>query len=101
MSFLVRLEGEFGEVNDEVDEAALLGDVLPVHDDRSYQCLRFIDPYGDTVFNRLQMEQFLTEWERLESQLRGQERQEIAAAIRKLALRCRDGVHLYLKFYGD
>jgi hypothetical protein len=101
MSFLVRLEGESGELIDEVDEGALLGDVLPRYDDPTYQCLRFIDPDGDTVFNQLQMEQFLMEWERLQSQLRGQEREEIAAAIRKLALRCRDGVHLYLKFYGD
>jgi hypothetical protein len=32
-----------------------------VEQDDSFRCLRYIDPYGDTVFNRLQMDHLLDE----------------------------------------
>jgi hypothetical protein len=39
--------------------------LLPPHDDDTYYCLRYVDWYGDTVFNRLQIETVLQELERI------------------------------------
>jgi hypothetical protein len=60
-----------------------------------------IDCYGDTVFNRIQMTRFLEEWTYAESQAETEYEKALASAVRRMATRCRDEVHLYLKFIGD
>jgi hypothetical protein len=69
--------------------------------DHSYQLVQFIDPYGDTVFNRIQMDAFLEDWEKLFEAATAPELREYLLAVKALAERCRDEVHLYLKFIGD
>ncbi len=59
-----------------------------------------IHPYGDTIFNRLQMRQLLKEWAVLISRVQESER-IVMEETRRLAEACRDGVHLYLRFIGD
>lgn len=78
-----------------------LDSLLPSAEDSRSQCLRFVDPYGDTVFNRLQMDQFLREWEELETRAASSDGKELLRSVRELAERCREGPHLYLRFYGD
>jgi hypothetical protein len=63
--------------------------------------LRYIDWYGDTVFNRPQMRAFIPEWERLVSQAGSASEREIATSVLRMAERVRDEVHLYLRFEGD
>ncbi len=103
MGLSVRLEDENGApVAEEVyDPRNLLHRLLPSHDDASYQCLRFVDWYGDTVFNRLQMPVFLADLSTIRRFARGIEERELLARIGDLAEQCQRGVHLYLKFYGD
>jgi hypothetical protein len=55
---------------------------------------------ADTTFNRLQMEQFLTEWRLLYEQATPTER-EFLAQVEDLAKQCASNPHLYLRFYGD
>ncbi len=63
-----------------------------------FKLLQYIDPYGDTYFNRVQMGDFLRDWDSLLPDV-----QENAqwTLVRKMAIRCRDEVHLYLRFIGD
>lgn len=62
MALDVALADERGARIDGVgDVPNVLGRLLPPADDRSFRCLGFIDLYGDTVFNRLQMGELLTE----------------------------------------
>jgi hypothetical protein len=63
--------------------------------------LSSIDPYGNTVFNRLQIERFLEEWATVSVKARSSEERSLLAAIEKMAFRCQREVHLYLKFIGD
>ena len=84
-----------------IDFTGVLDHLLPSFYDTSYQCLRFIDPYGHTVFNRLQMEVFLAEWERITDLAQTPDEMEILSRIEKLARRCQKEPHFYLKFYGD
>jgi hypothetical protein len=63
--------------------------------------LKYVDWYGDTVFNRLQMPQFRREWSILEGVARQQGAEEVHERIASMAARCAEEVHLYVKFEGD
>jgi hypothetical protein len=47
------------------------------------------------------MGRFLLEWEAVSSNAVATEERDLVSKIRDLALRCRDEVHLYIKFVGD
>jgi hypothetical protein len=98
---ICRLQTERGEVLEQVlDRHGHIAASAPPLTDEGSPCWRFIDPYGDTVFNRLQMEAFLVELDLIIRQATP-DRVPILEKVRALALRCRDDVHLYLQFEGD
>lgn len=103
MGLSVVLETESGEELERVDDPSNMLHVLLVGaDERSCSLLRFIDWYGDTVFNHLQIESFLIEWEVLDQQsIRSSEEKALLDRIKKMAQRAQKEPHLYLKFYGD
>ena len=61
MSLLVKLEDDLGEHG----EWVMLYGIIPANDDLDFPVLRCIDRFGRTVFNHLQMADFLKEWERV------------------------------------
>jgi hypothetical protein len=67
--------------------------------DVSFHYLPFIDFYGDTYFNILQLEPFLAEWSRLRP-VNDVER-DFLSTVEMLADAVKSDVHLYLKFLGD
>ncbi len=102
MGLTIALEDECGRVKETVDDAQnLLHRLLGRVDPASYPMLASIDWYGDTVFNRVQMTRFLAEWDSVTGQSLTHEEEPLFSAVRRLALRCQDGVHNYVKFYGD
>jgi len=102
MGLTIALETERGEKIEEIEDPAnLLHQLLPSHNDETYQCLRFIDWYGDTVFNHMQMKTFLLEWDRLAQSPHTTEERTFMVRVEGLARRCLNEPHLYLKFYGD
>lgn len=102
MGFNVQLESEHGEVAERLDDPrGLLYGILPEQADSLFQYLPYIDRYGDTIFNRPQMEPFLREWDRLISNSRDLEVRRLLAEVKRLATACQDGVHLYLRFVGE
>src|SRR6266545_5863234 len=70
---------------------------LPSPDDRSFRCAGFIDPYGHTVFNWLQMPALMAEILRLQAEESDEGARFFLGELYKLAEECRDGIHLYLK----
>jgi len=102
MGLGIELQDESGEIlSATADPKNLLANLLPPLLDRSSLMLGYIDPYGDTTFNNLQMNQFLLEWARVSSKVQTPEERELVSAIGAMAQRVRDEVHLYLKFIGD
>jgi hypothetical protein len=97
MSLVVKLEDDLGERSDWV----MLHGVLPSREEREFPCLRCIDPYGKTVFNHLQMEPFLEEWERIHGRARDESQKEAWQKIKEMAEICRDDRDLYLRFVGN
>jgi hypothetical protein len=97
----VRLQTENGEtIEFRSDPADLLGQLLRGTDLSHTVCLRFIDPFGDTVFNRPQATALLGELAVLEPTLDDRTR-VIVDWIVTMAERVERGAHLYLKFEGD
>jgi hypothetical protein len=63
--------------------------------------VRFIDPYGDTVLNQLQIPHFIEEWDRLSELQPSAAEVQALAAVRELAQYCLEKPGRYLRFYGD
>jgi hypothetical protein len=102
MGIDVRVETESGEVQDEVlDDQNLTEKLLPDRDDGTSPCLRFVDSFGDTLFNQIQIPLVIAE---LEKRMRGSAKPEVKAhceAILK-ALRAAAGEeHTYVRFSGE
>ena len=84
-----------------VPPASLLNRILPSPEDASYPLLRFVDPYGDTLFNGIQMHGFLKEWDRLAERTAVKEELDFLARVRVMAERCKSEPHVFLRFIGD
>lgn len=69
--------------------------------DETYVCLRFVDPYGDTIFNRGQADQVVIELERLARHTTTHQQQSVLGELKSLALFCSEGPHRFLRFEGD
>lgn len=63
----------------------------------SFKLLCFLDAYGDTIFNRLQMDDLINDLQRLKQI----EANPLLSEIQILAERCKKEEHRYLAFYGD
>ena len=74
---------------------------LPDLADDAYSCVRFIDPYGDTIFSPLQATVMIEEWDRLRHSFSERNAEALWADIRKLIVRCSEEPHTYLRFVGD
>jgi hypothetical protein len=101
MAIKVILETIHGGSLDEVLDP--YGDLLALWpiDDRSFSLLQFIDPYGNAIFNGKQMPQVLQELELLNDRCSRDEQKVMLERIKKLATRCRENPHQYLRFAGD
>ncbi len=67
----------------------------------SYLLLRYVDPYGDTVFNQLQMDDLLRDIDTAEHLASSDVERRGLDRLRVIAQRCRSSVHLYVWFVGD
>lgn len=84
-----------------LDPRNVLRSLLPQEGDESYPLLRYIDPYGDTIFNQAQVAALLEEWARIKQRAKLEEQQVIVNSIAHLAQFCLEHLHTYLKFVGD
>jgi hypothetical protein len=96
MSLVVKLEDDLGERG----EWVILHGVIPSREARDFPFLRGIDPYGKTVFNHLQMESFLDEWERVRDRAQDDSQKEAWQKVKEMAEICRQDRDLYLRFVG-
>jgi hypothetical protein len=68
---------------------------------KASMCLRFIDPYGDTIFNRAQMAVLREELLTVSEESLDADAREHWKMIVELTKKAESEVHTYLKFYGD
>ncbi len=103
MGLTIQLQDESGTAIAEAiqDPANSFAKLLPQEDDKSFHLIRYIDRYGNTVFNGIQMKDLLTDLTVLEGRATNLPDRQIVAAIRDLAGKCEEEPHRYLKFIGD
>ena len=101
MGFAINLETERGEILATLLDPTNLLHRLLERSSGLEPILEEIDWYGNTVFNRLQIPRFLSNWETLASQAQNPNELEMVNHVKALAIRCGKSVHLYLKFVGD
>lgn len=63
----------------------------------NFNLLKYLDPYGDAVFNHLQMDDLIQDLNILKSV----DDNPLINEIQMLADRCKSEPHTYLAFYGD
>jgi hypothetical protein len=101
VAWTVRLINEDGakiaETSSTDDAALARAQELP----DSYPRLAEIDPFGDTVFNRLQVPRLIGELEALLKETESRSEQQWLLDVLALAEQCRDSVHVYLKLLGE
>ena len=85
MSLVVKLEDDLGERS----EWVMLHGVVPVNGHDGFLLLSGIDPFGKTVFNHLQMEAFLKEWDRAKDRAHDESQLEAWAKVKLMAESCR------------
>ena len=94
MAWTVTLEDEDKQVMSSLDREfdTTMRDSLS-----GFRLLCYLDPYGDTIFNRLQMDDLIHDL----SQLKKMETNLQIDDVLLLAERCKLETHTYLYFYGD
>ena len=65
----------------------------------NYQVIKYLDPYGDTTFNTLMLEDLISDLIELKN-LKTESANQIDKII-KLATDSKNEVHTFIKFYGD
>lgn len=71
--------------------------IVSVDSLKGSKLLCYLDPYGDTFFNRLQIDDLIEDLRNLEKL----ETNTVINDICVLAERCKEEIHSYLVFYGD
>jgi hypothetical protein len=83
------------------DPNNLVAQFLPENADVDFPCLRFVDLYGDTVFNQLQLPQLLDELRLLATRQFDPPVQQHLVSLIGLVHRASGQVHTYIHLYGD
>lgn len=103
MPISAQLVSERGEIIEEVydEEGRLRPLIEAVPEFESTHCIQYMNPYGDTIFNNLQLVRFLEEWKMVEAQADTEEEKDLVASVQRLALLAEEENHMYIKFVGD
>jgi hypothetical protein len=83
------------------DEQGLVAQILAAAIEEGSFCLRFVDPYGDTVFNQQQIRVLIDELRAVPLEHLSADAKSHLEKVVGLATRAQSKVHTYLKFYGD
>ena len=102
MGIDLQWEGEKGDVLGWLpDEHDMVEQIVAASKQENTACLRFIDPYGDTVFNQFQITVFLTELRDVPLEALSEGARLHRQKLEEMAVKAQGKVHTYLKFYGD
>jgi hypothetical protein len=74
---------------------------LPGVNDGRFPCLRFVDPYGDTIFNQLQIPIVLQDLRLLAATALEQDQVSQIRNVEELIEPYAQNAHFYLKLIGD
>ena len=102
MGINIYLEEEKGKMLDSVvDESQAFAHFIRKTKFPGTLCLQFIDPYGNTIFNRPQLPFLEIELRELSETITVPALHEIIQRIVDLVVKARNEMHVYITFRGD
>lgn len=102
MPLTISLQGESGNtLRSWSDVSREIERILPAEGDKSFGCLRFVDLYGETIFNRAQCKELIGELDRLARRCDTAEARHALHTIELMASAAAASPHHYLRFSGD
>ena len=101
MAIKVILQSIDGNKQDQVGDPDYCLALVWPSGDPSFPLLQYIDPYGNTVFNGLQMPEVQKELKRLIGMASSDDQRNILQRICELAAKCQERPHMFLRFRGD
>lgn len=103
MSIDARWEDENGDEIEVVlsPPRSRLESLIPEPNVECFPCLRYIDLYGDTTFNQLQLPQLLADLKQAIIEAESPDTRTHMQSLIDLVQRAIGVVHTYIKFYGD
>ena len=100
MAWTVILEGENGnEITMLPKEFILSQSEIDLLSNENFRILKYLDPFGDTTFNRYMFSDLTVDF--IELKIKLPTRSEQIDEIIKLIEEGNSSVHQYLKFYGE
>ena len=96
----IQIQDEEGKVEREFDDPHAIYLLLNQNESATV-CLKFIDPHGDTTFNRVQVERLVAELETAVRGLATPEERRRANALIEFLRPSVYAIHMYVKFVGD
>lgn len=75
--------------------------LIPEANVEGFPCLRYIDLYGDTTFNQLQLPQLLADLKQAMLETESPETRAHMKSLIDLVQRAIGADHTYIKFYGE
>ena len=101
MGIDAKLQTEDGKILQEVfDPEDILQQLIPSSDEGS-ACLRFVDLYSDTTFNRLQIPVLIKELENAIRNSESAEARKHGEKVLELVKKATNETYNYIKFIGD
>src|SRR5687767_14971403 len=102
MTLPVIWHDEFGVELGRLYDPGFALELLPAADESvTTACLRFIDPYGDTVFNQAQLGELILELESRRSRITDLPLRRRLDQLLEFLRPCAGQVHTYIKIVGD
>ena len=101
MGIDIAIVTERGVEIEKIGDPGMTQALLPDYSKVDSPCLRFINLYGDTVFNCLQIPLLINELEETLSHISDKRIAAHGWKIVELARRAMQDVHQYVKFIGD
>jgi hypothetical protein len=102
MGIDVRAETEGGEaIMEWLDPHGRTNGLLPTHADSTFSCLRFVDPFGDAVFNQAQIPLLAAELRRQLETISDLAIRRHGENVLRVVQHAEGKTHIYVRFVGD
>jgi hypothetical protein len=97
MAWTIILENEEREQIESLDIEYVSKIQFDPSNNKEFKLVKYLDPYGDTIFNHLQMDDLILDFKKLQNL----SYDENIERMMQLAVKCKSEPHTYLVFYGD
>jgi hypothetical protein len=102
MGIDLHVEDEHGEAIEIIpDDQNILSKIINTYNTSSCTLLKYIDPYGDTVFNHKQLNDLINDFSQIMNNSNESITKVYLRKVNSILVRNVNKVHVYFKFYGD